>query len=90
MRAGLALRQKWAQEAERARRAADPRLAAQDAAEQAAMRARVRAHHRYGQLIIAAIARGELTHEEAFTRIFDAEERGRVLLEKRRRRIFGD
>jgi hypothetical protein len=89
MRAGLALRQKWAQEAERARRAADPALAAQDAAERVAMCARVRAHQRYGQLIKAAVARGELTHEQAFARIFDAEERGRELLERRRRRIFG-
>lgn len=89
MRAGLALRQKWAQEAERARRAADPVLAAQDAAERAAMRVRVRVLARYGALVKAAVQRGELTHEEAFPLLFAAQDRAADLLERRRRRIFG-
>ena len=90
MRAGQALRQKWAQEARREARARDPRLAAQDAAERAAMDVRGRVLARYGQLVKAAVGRGELTWEEAFERVFDAQERTRVLLEARRRRIFGD
>lgn len=89
MRAGQALRQKWAQEAEHARRAADPVLAAQDAAERAAMRVRVRVLARYGGLVKAAVARGDLTHEDAFRLIFDAQDRSADRLEARRRRIFG-
>lgn len=89
MRAGLALRQKWAQEAERARRAADPVLAAQDAAERAAMDVRVRVCARYGRLVQAAVRRGELTHEQAFPMLFAAQERSIDRLEARRRRIFG-
>lgn len=89
MRAGLALRQKWAQEAERARRAADPVLAAQDAAERAAMSVRVRVIARYGRLVQAAARRGELSYDEAIERLMAAQERSAERLEARRRRIFG-
>jgi len=89
MRAGQALRQKWAQEAERDRRARDPRLAAQDAAERAAMGVRVRVLARYGRLVQAAARRGELTYEQAFPMLFDAQERSADRLEARRRHIFG-
>lgn len=89
MRAGLALRQKWAQEAERARRARDPQLVAQDAAERAAMGVRVRVLARYGRLVQAAVRRGELSYDEAFPLLFAAQERSADRLEARRRRIFG-
>lgn len=89
MRAGQALRDKWAAEARAAARARDPRLAAQDAAERAAMNVRVRVVARYGRLVQAAVRRGELTHDEAFPMLFDAQDRAAARLEQRRRRIFG-
>lgn len=89
MRAGQALRQKWAQEAERERRARDPKLRAQDAAERAAMSARVRTLARYGRLLGEATKRGEMTVEECFTRFGEAEERSYALLAARRDRILG-
>lgn len=88
MRAGLALRQKWAQEAERARRAADPRLAAQDVAERAAMSTRVRVLKRYGGLITAALRSGDLTVEQALELFTAAEERTYDRLAARRAVIF--
>lgn len=90
MRAGRALRDKWAAEARREARARDPRLAAQDAAERAAMEFRDRVLARYGNLLRAAYERGELTIEDLFERGFTAGERTARTLSAKQRRIFGD
>lgn len=89
MRAGLALRQKWADEARRAQRASDPICVAQDAAERAAMNARNRTLRRYGLLMREAVRRGELTHEQWVAKFCAAEDRTAERLSRQQARIFG-
>lgn len=89
MRAGRALREKWADEARRAARQRDPVARAQDAAEQAARDRRHRVLARYGRLLRAGHSAGTLTLEEAFARYAAAEDRTASRLHDEQARIFG-
>ena len=89
MRAGQALRDKWAAETRAAERARNPRLAAQDAAEHAAMKARSQTLATYGRLLRSAVQDGTLTVEQSLDLFLTAEERTYQRLNARRERIFG-